>query len=62
MRVLTQESQRGEGFAVFGAKRPNVMVLGHGDWLDGLVAKARGVEVGETKSGSVGVGGAGAGE
>jgi hypothetical protein len=26
-------------------KRPNMMLLGHQDWLDGLVAKVRGEEV-----------------
>ena len=45
VRILTQESQIGKPAGELAGKRPNVMLLGHQDWLDGLVAKARGVEV-----------------
>lgn len=45
VRVLTQESQIGKPARELAGKRPNVMLLGHQDWLDGLVAKARGEEV-----------------
>ncbi|KAH9881889.1 hypothetical protein J1614_001060 [Plenodomus biglobosus] len=46
VRVLTQESQIGGVFREWEGKRPNVMLLGHQDWLDGLVAKAKGEEGG----------------
>lgn len=42
VRVLTQESQIGKPAAELAGKRPNVMLLGHQDWLDGLIAKAKG--------------------
>lgn len=45
VRILTQESQIGKPAAQLSGKKPNVMLLGHQDWLDGLVAKARGKEV-----------------
>ena len=56
VRVLTQESQSGKPAAELGAKKPNRMLLGHQDWLDGLVVAARGGEVrGESNLGSVGL-------
>jgi len=50
VRILTQESQIGKPAAALSGKKPNVMLLGHQDWLDGLVAAAKGKEVvkGET--------------
>ncbi|KAF2855587.1 hypothetical protein T440DRAFT_535677 [Plenodomus tracheiphilus IPT5] len=41
VRVLTQESQVGGVFGEWAGKKPNVMLLGHQDWLDGLVRRAR---------------------
>jgi hypothetical protein len=35
-RILTQESQIGKPAAQLAATRPNPMLLGHQDWLDGL--------------------------
>lgn len=57
VRVLTQESQVGDVFAQFARDKPNKMLLGHQDWLEGLVQAARGEEVtttGSTNLGSVG--------
>ena len=45
VRILTQESQIGKPAKELAGKRPNMMLLGHQDWLDGLVAKARGEQV-----------------
>lgn len=45
VRVLTQESQVGKPAAELANRRPNVMLLGHQDWLDGLVTAARGGRV-----------------
>lgn len=45
VRVLTQESQIGKPAAALAGKKPNMMLLGHQDWLDGLVTAARGKEV-----------------
>jgi hypothetical protein len=45
VRVLTQESQIGKPAGQLAGKRPNMMLLGHQDWLDGLIAKVRGLEV-----------------
>ncbi|KAH0149918.1 hypothetical protein KCU67_g10875, partial [Aureobasidium melanogenum] len=41
VRILTQESQIGKPAAEFSTKRPNPMLNGHQDWLDGLVKAAR---------------------
>ena len=41
VRVLTQESQIGRPAAELATKKPNPMLNGHQDWLDGLVAAAR---------------------
>lgn len=54
IRVLTQESQIGDAFVEMGAKKPNIMLLGHQDWLDGLVKAARGQKVDATNLGRVG--------
>jgi hypothetical protein len=55
VRILTQESQIGKPAAELREKKPNRMLLGHQDWLEGLVKAAkgaRGVEW-ETNLGSV---------
>lgn len=55
VRVLTQESQKGKPAAQLAGVKPNKMLLGHQDWLDGLVAAARGGKTkGETNLSSVG--------
>lgn len=42
VRILTQESQRGGGPAKkLATSKPNIMVNGHQDWLNGLVEAAR---------------------
>lgn len=41
VRVLTQESQKGEPAVELAKTRPNPMINGHQDWLDGLVDAAR---------------------
>jgi hypothetical protein len=41
VRILTQESQKGKPIQELAKKKPNVMINGHQDWLDGLVAAAR---------------------
>lgn len=41
VRVLTQESQIGKPAAQLAGQKPNPMLNGHQDWLDGLVRKAR---------------------
>jgi hypothetical protein len=38
VRILTQESQKGEAARELAKKKPNMMINGHQDWLDGLVA------------------------
>ncbi|KAF4535869.1 uncharacterized protein LTHEOB_12472 [Lasiodiplodia theobromae] len=42
VRILTQESQIGEPAAGLASQRPNPMLNGHQEWLDGLVRVARG--------------------
>lgn len=57
VRVLTQESQVGEAFVAMREDKPNKMLLGHQDWLDGLVKAARRgseVKIDKTNLGSVG--------
>lgn len=44
VRILTQESQKGKPAAEMSTAKPNKMLLGHQDWLDGLVWAARGNE------------------
>ncbi|KAJ9111203.1 hypothetical protein QFC22_006578 [Naganishia vaughanmartiniae] len=41
VRILTQESQIGKPAAKMALEKPNVMLNGHQDWLDGLVEAAR---------------------
>ena len=41
VRILTQETQKGAPAAELARAKPNPMVNGHQDWLDGLVAEAR---------------------
>jgi len=41
VRILTQESQIGKPAAELATKKPNPMLNGHQDWLDGLVGAAR---------------------
>lgn len=41
VRILTQETQVGEPARTLARTRPNPMINGHQDWLDGLVAAAR---------------------
>jgi hypothetical protein len=41
LRVLTQETQTGQPALALARTRPNPMINGHQDWLDGLVAAAR---------------------
>ena len=45
VRILTQESQSGKPAAQLSGAKPNKMLLGHQDWLDGLVKAARGQKV-----------------
>ncbi len=40
VRILTQETQQGEPARQLRQARPNPMINGHQDWLDGLVAAA----------------------
>jgi hypothetical protein len=56
VRILTQESQIGPVFKEWEGKKPNPMLLGHQDWLDGLVTAASGGEVGETNLEAIGFG------
>ncbi|KAF2031568.1 hypothetical protein EK21DRAFT_62913 [Setomelanomma holmii] len=48
VRILTQESQIGPIFKEWEEQKPNKMLLGHQDWLDGLVTAAIGDKVGHT--------------
>ena len=45
VRILTQESQIGKPAAQLAEAKPNKMLLGHQDWLNGLVKAARGEKV-----------------
>jgi hypothetical protein len=42
VRVLTQETQTGVPAKQLAATRPNPMINGHQEWLDGLIASASG--------------------
>lgn len=44
VRILTQETQRGKPAEELAKARPNPMINGHQDWLDGLVGAARRAE------------------
>ncbi len=41
VRILTQETQKGEPAKALATTKPNPMINGHQDWLDGLVSAAR---------------------
>lgn len=41
VRVLTQETQIGKPAQELAKAKPNPMINGHQDWLDGLIAAAR---------------------
>lgn len=41
VRILTQETQVGKPAQELARARPNPMINGHQDWLDGMVAAAR---------------------
>lgn len=41
VRVLTQEVQKGKPAAELARTKPNPMINGHQEWLDGLLAAAR---------------------
>lgn len=45
VRILTQETQNGEPAKDLAKTRPNPMINGHQDWLDGLVVAARKAKV-----------------
>ncbi|KAK8068209.1 hypothetical protein PG996_007321 [Apiospora saccharicola] len=53
VRILTQESQIGKPAAQLAGMKPNKMLLGHQDWLDGLVAAAMGQNIGQTNLGAI---------
>ncbi|WP_233859631.1 SRPBCC domain-containing protein [Paraburkholderia sp. HD33-4] len=41
VRILTQETQNGAPAKQLAATRPNPMINGHQEWLDGMIAAAR---------------------
>ncbi|MFJ3366593.1 hypothetical protein [Pseudomonas sp. NPDC086251] len=41
VRILTQETQKGKLAKELAMARPNPMINGHQDWLEGLVSAAR---------------------
>jgi hypothetical protein len=41
VRILTQETQKGKPAEELAKAKPNPMINGHQDWLDGLVTAAR---------------------
>jgi len=41
VRILTQETQKGKPAEELAKTKPNPMINGHQDWLDGLVSAAR---------------------
>jgi hypothetical protein len=45
VRILTQETQKGKPAEALHHTKPNPMINGHQDWLDGLVAAARTAKV-----------------
>ncbi len=45
VRILTQETQMGPAGKAMAATKPNAMLNGHQDWVDGLVAAARHAKV-----------------
>ena len=52
VRILTQESQIGKPAAQLRDAKPNKMLLGHQDWLDGLIAAAKGEKLKSTNLGT----------
>jgi hypothetical protein len=54
VRILTQESQIGDVFGEWEEQKPNKMLLGHQDWLDGLVTAAMGKQVEKTNLEAIG--------
>lgn len=46
VRVLTQETQKGKPAQELARTKPNPMINGHQDWLDGLIAASRKAEPG----------------
>lgn len=48
VRILTQETQNGKPAQDLAKTKPNPMINGHQDWLDGLVAAARKAVAGRT--------------
>lgn len=45
VRILTQESQIGKPAQALAMQKPNPMINGHQDWLDGLVSYAKNKKV-----------------
>lgn len=45
VRILTQETQNGKPARALALTKPNPMINGHQDWLDGIVAAAREAKV-----------------
>lgn len=41
VRILTQETQKGQPARSLAETKPNPMINGHQDWLDGLVSAAK---------------------
>lgn len=41
VRILTQESQVGKPAQALAIAKPNPMINGHQDWLDGMISAAR---------------------
>lgn len=41
VRILTQETQNGKPARTLATTRPNPMINGHQEWLDGMIAAAR---------------------
>jgi hypothetical protein len=53
VRILRQESQIGTCAAQLRDAKPNKMLLGHQDWLDGLTARQRANPLNSTNLGTV---------
>lgn len=53
VRILTQESQTGKPPAALSKVKPNKMLLGHQDWLEGLVNAVNGKKVEKTNLASI---------
>lgn len=54
VRILTQESQSGKPAAELSIVKPNKMLLGHQDWLEGLIGTVTGQKVEKTNLTSIG--------